>query len=103
ADPLLCRLVAHHSCAANGAAEAGLGDDLRREFPPPPVDLDDALAYCDMTTGPDGQRLTFDDRLAEILARYGPDDAVSRVMIRSAPQLAAAIARVTSKRAPDVA
>ena len=32
ADPMLCRLVAHHSCAVIEAEERGLADLLRREF-----------------------------------------------------------------------
>jgi hypothetical protein len=97
ADALICRLVAHHSCAVVGAAELDLADDLTREFPAPPADLNDALAYCDMTTGPDGQSLAIEDRLSEILSRYGPDDVVSRAIIRSTPDLAASVARLTGR------
>ena len=46
---------------------------LAREFKPAPRDLADALIYCDMTTGPDGQHMTIDQRLADIRARYGPE------------------------------
>src|SRR6185437_10445123 len=35
AEPVLCRLVAHHSCALDSTAELGLAGDLAREFPPP--------------------------------------------------------------------
>ena len=59
--------------ALNEAVRRGLGDDLADEFPTPPDELADAITYCDMTTGPDGQRLTVHQRLAEIHARYGPD------------------------------
>src|SRR5262249_7072509 len=52
ADALVCRLVAHHSCAAIEAAERGLAADLFREFRPVSRVLSDALIYCDMTTGP---------------------------------------------------
>ena len=34
ADALLCRLVAHHSCAIIEAGERGLADILGREFEP---------------------------------------------------------------------
>ena len=37
ANPMLCRLVAHHSCAIIEAEERGLADVLRREFEPPPA------------------------------------------------------------------
>jgi hypothetical protein len=99
ADPLLCRLVAHHSCAINEAAERGLAAEFSREFKPAPRGLADALIYCDMTTSPDGHRMTVEQRLSEIRARYGPDDAVTRALSRSAPELTAAVSRVTRKLA----
>ena len=99
ADPLVCRLVAHHSCAANEAAERGLAADLLGEFRPASRDLADALIYCDMTTGPHGQRMIVEQRLTEIGHRYGPDHLVSRAIARSAPELTAAVVRVTRKLA----
>jgi hypothetical protein len=36
ADPRLCRLVAHHSCAIIEAGDRGLADVLSREFEPAP-------------------------------------------------------------------
>ena len=99
ADPLVCRLVAHHSCAAIEATERGLAADLLCEFRPAPRGLADALIYCDMTTGPQGQRMTIEQRLAEIGSRYGPDHVVSCALARSAPELVAAVARVTHKLA----
>jgi hypothetical protein len=99
ADGMLCRLVAGHSCAMNEAAERGLAGDLAAEFWPARRDLADALTYCDMTTGPDGQRLPVGQRLAEIRSRYGPDDLVSRVIARSAPELTGAVHRVTGRLA----
>jgi len=97
ADAMLCRLVAHHSCAIIEAEERGLASELAREFKPAPPDLADALIYCDMTTGPDGQRMPIGQRLADIRARYGPADLVTRVLARSAPQLEAATDRVARK------
>ena len=97
ADPLLCRLVAHHSCAHIEAAERGLTDDLFREFKPAARGLSDALIYCDMTTGPQGQPMTVGERFAEIRHRYGPDHVVTRALERSAPELAAAAARITRR------
>ena len=97
ADGLLCRLVANHTGAATEAAERGLAAALAREFPPPPADLGDALTYCDMTTGPDGQTMPTDERLAEILSRYEPDDPVHRAITASSPYLTAAVARVTQR------
>jgi HD domain len=97
ADGMLCRLVAHHSCAIAEAEEYGLAADLAGEFKAAPRSLADALIYCDMTTGPDGQRMTVDQRLADIRARYGPAHPVTNALRRSAPELIAATARVTRK------
>jgi hypothetical protein len=95
ADDLVCRLVAHHSCALIEAEQWGLADDLAREFKPAPRDLTDALIYCDMTTGPYGQPMSVEQRLADIRGRYGPEHLVTRALTRSAPQLTAAVGRVT--------
>lgn len=97
ADPLLCRMVAHHSCALVEAAERGLAVDLSREFKPAPRRLADALIYCDMTTGPDGQQMDVRDRITEVRSRYGPGHIVSRAIARSAPELVAAASRVRRK------
>ena len=78
ADPMLCRLVAHHSCAVIEAEERGLADLLSREFDPAPQPLADALTFCDMTTSPDGEQVQVHHRLAEIHDRYGSDHLVSR-------------------------
>jgi putative nucleotidyltransferase with HDIG domain len=99
ADPLVCQLVAHHSCAAIEAIERGLAADLFGEFRPPSRDLADALIYCDMTTGPRGQPMTVEQRLTEIGHRYGSDHVVSRALAQSAPELAAAVVRVMRKLA----
>jgi HD domain len=103
AEPMLCRLVAHHSCAIIEAEERGLARQLAREFRPAPRDLADALIYCDMTTGPDGQRMPIEQRLADIRARYGPADLVTRAIARSAPQLEAAARRIARKLAAHTA
>jgi hypothetical protein len=97
ADPMVCRLVANHSCAIIEAEEQGLAADLAREFKPAPRRLADALIYCDMTTGPDGWRMPVEQRLADIRNRYGPSDPVIRALARSAPQLTAAVDRVARK------
>lgn len=94
ADPELCRLVAHHSGSIHDAAERGLAEVLTLEFAPARPDLSDALIYCDLTTGADGQRLSIDQRLADIRARYAPDHPVSKAMATAAPELIAAVKRV---------
>ena len=99
ADGRLCRLVAHHSCAAIEAARRGLRDELLAEFPPERHELTQALIYCDMTTDPDGRQVSFDTRLAEILSRYGEDDVVSKSMQAAAPRMRQAINAVEKQLA----
>jgi hypothetical protein len=96
-DDMLCRLVAHHSCAVIEAEERGLRRVLLREFPLPPRGLAEALTYCDMTTSPDGNTLTVHDRLAEIGKRYGPGHVVTRSIGRSSPALVMSTARIQRK------
>ena len=96
ATPMLCRLVAHHSCAVIEAEERDLADVLRREFELPPQPLADALTFCDMTTSPDGEPVNVDRRLAEILHRYGSEHLVSRSIRRATPMILRAVDRVMS-------
>lgn len=88
ADPAVCALVAHHSGALVEAAERGLSQPLLAEFP---LDADwgelVALTYCDFTTGPGGERLSPEERVAEILSRYEPGSPVHRAVQTSAPSL----------------
>ncbi|MEV7638561.1 HD domain-containing protein [Streptomyces rubiginosohelvolus] len=95
ADQRLVRLVANHSFALLEAEERGLREDLATEFPllNDPL-LVDALVYCDMTTTPDGDRTTAQDRVAEIRSRYGDDSVVGRFIRRAAPEIFASVERV---------
>ena len=93
ADLGLCRLVANHSCAILEAAERGLADVLSSEFPSPDPKLNDALAYCDMTTTPTGDVVSVQDRLSEIVERYGPQDVVTRFIRRAEPELVSSVVR----------
>ncbi|WP_236242203.1 HD domain-containing protein [Streptomyces sp. CC228A] len=95
ADERLVRLVANHSFALLEAEERGLREVLEAEFPllEEPL-LVDALVYCDMTTKPDGARTTAQDRVAEILGRYGADSVVGRFIRRASPEIFAAVERV---------
>ena len=101
ADPMLCRLVAHHSCAVIEAEERGLAAVLRREFDAPPQPLADALTCCDMTTSPDGEHVHVDRRLAEIHDRYGSGHLVSRSIRRATPMILQAVGQVNARPATD--
>jgi putative nucleotidyltransferase with HDIG domain len=96
-DPRVVRLVANHSFALLEADERGLREELAVEFPllDDPL-LVDALVYCDMTTTPDGERTTPEDRIGEILGRYGTDSLVGRFIRRAASDIHASVARVRS-------
>ena len=90
---LVVSLVAYHTGAVFEARERGLSEALA-EFTEPSDFLLDVLTSADMTTGPDGLPMQADDRVSEILSRYGEDDPVHRAMTLSAPGLLAAVARV---------
>jgi hypothetical protein len=77
ANQLLCRLVAHHSCAAVEARNRSLASELTAEFPGVDGLVADALTFCDMTTSPTGEPIKIETRISEILARYGDGDVVA--------------------------
>jgi predicted hydrolase (HD superfamily) len=94
ADQMLCRLVAHHSCAHVEADERGLAQILFREFDPAPQALASALTFCDMTTSPDGRHVNVHKRLMEIHDRYGSEHLVSRSIRRATPMILSEVGAV---------
>ena len=102
-DPRLGRLVAHHSGAAIEAGLRGLAAELNAEFPQEQSAAADALWYADLTTGPGGEPLTVEERLAEIAERYGPSELVTRSVDRARPQLIAAVRRTEARLAAAAA
>ncbi|MBJ8343003.1 HD domain-containing protein [Antrihabitans sp. YC3-6] len=87
----ICGLVAHHSFADLEAELRGVeGLD---EFENEDSAVRDAVWYCDMTTGPSGERVDVHQRLDEIVARYGPADVVSQFISRARSELVAAVER----------
>jgi hypothetical protein len=92
--PRLAGLVAHHSYARIEAGIRGLGAVLDAEFPNEESLSADALCYCDMTTGPDGERVEVEERLAEIRVRYGPGDVVTQFVDRAGSEIVATVRRV---------
>jgi predicted hydrolase (HD superfamily) len=93
-DGQVVNLVAYHSCAQVEADVRGLGADLASEFSPADPLLSDALLYCDMTTGPDGDYVRPADRLVEIRGRYGPDHEVTRFVEQAASDILATAGRI---------
>lgn len=93
ADPVICRLVAHHTGALIEADERGI-DRLAEEFPVPDQFLLEALTYCDLTAAVDGCQVDVEQRLNEILNRYPPGHVVHRSIVRSSPFLRRAAGNV---------
>ncbi len=49
-------------------------------YPDEGTSVRDLLTYCDMTTGPAGQAMTMDERLADVRKRYGSDGVVTHAL-----------------------
>ncbi|WP_104483375.1 HDIG domain-containing protein [Actinokineospora auranticolor] len=89
-------LVAHHSGARFEAAERGLAAELAAfELEDSPVM--DALITADLTTGPDGQRYTYSQRIDEIMSRYPAGDPVHRAWLMARDALEPAVARTEER------
>jgi HD superfamily phosphodiesterase len=91
-DHRLACLVAHHSEARFEVELRGHEEELS-EYPREDTRVYDALVYCDLTTGPDGQSMSFEDRIGEVYERYGQGD-VSRALRMAEPHLRAAVGRI---------
>jgi hypothetical protein len=93
----LTNLVAHHSCAVLEAEQRGLSAELAEFEDEGPTPLRDALWWADMTTTPDGEPTTVEQRVREIQERYGPDDVVSCFIRWAWPELKAAVDRTEAR------
>jgi hypothetical protein len=89
----LAGLVAHHTRSRHEARLRGLESAL--------ADFDDesnlvsaALAYCDLTTGPSGERMTPEQRLIDVEARYGAGSPVTLGLRTAWPELMEAVEQV---------
>ena len=91
-EPEVVALVAHHLCAWVEAEFRGLSAHLD-ELPRPKMDVLDALTYCDMTAGPEGLAVTVDQRIDEVIRRYGRGHVVSQSIGVAADYLRDAAAR----------
>jgi hypothetical protein len=90
AERLAC-LVAHHSEARFEIWLRAFGEELaayKREE----SWVSDALTYCDLTTGPAGLPMTFEDRVAEVEQRYGNGEIVDALR-QATPYLRGAVER----------
>ncbi len=91
-------LVAYHSGAKHEAELLGLGEELRA-FADERSAVTDALWYCDLTTGPDGERMTLAERLADVEDRHGHDSVVARAMREAWDELEGCVGRVERRLA----
>jgi hypothetical protein len=91
----LAGLVAHHSEARFEIRLRRFGEELtsyRREE----SWVSDALTYCDLTTGPSGLPMTFEERVAEVEQRYGDGEIVDALR-QATPHLVGAIERTEDR------
>ncbi|WP_432541512.1 HDIG domain-containing metalloprotein [Kineococcus sp. SYSU DK002] len=98
--PRLVGLVAHHSGSRFMARALGLEDHLDA-YPDEGGALADAVLYCDMTTTPDGRRVSLAERLQDAHARHREaPEAERRARREREPFLRAAVARVQARLGP---
>lgn len=97
-DPRLVALVAHHSGARFVPVERGFAD-MMAEFEFEDSLVSDALTYADQTVGPAGRRMTVTYRIAEAIARHGPDSPNARARVDRVPYLLAVADRVEKRLA----
>lgn len=96
----LVGLVAHHSLADVEALHRGLEPELS-QYPDRPGLVRDVLWVADLTSGPRGQRLTIDERLTDVVLRYGRDHLVSECMVVVAIAATAAARRLHDRADAD--
>ena len=96
-SPEICALVAHHSGARFVAELHGLGHEVR-EFEFAENAVTDALTVADQTSGPQGQHLTLDERMHDMLLRHGPDSLNARAHPQRESYFRRAMARVELRR-----
>jgi HD superfamily phosphodiesterase len=93
----LAGLVAHHTRADHEARLRRL-DSALAEFDDEESIVSAALAYCDLTTGPNGRRMTAEQRLIDVEARYGVGSPVTRGLQAAWPELMQAVEEVEALR-----
>lgn len=92
----LASLVAYHSEAQFEARLRGLTTELNRISHEHSA-IADALTYCDMTTGPTGEHISFEERLAAIFQRYDETHIVNQAIHQAIPSLTQAIEHTQEK------
>lgn len=88
----LVHLVAHSAYSALEGALRGFEAEYG-EFEDERTPLRDALWYCCLTTGPDGEPMTLEERISEWSIRYAGDAVIARYAEVAPPELWAAVRR----------
>ncbi|MFE3443571.1 HD domain-containing protein [Nocardia sp. NPDC059180] len=98
-SPVVCHLVAFHTAAEVEAEVRGLDAGIFDEFQLSGVagleKAEDFLWWSDLSTGPNGEDFTVDERLDEILRRYEPGNVVHSAITKAEPRLRAVAQRVS--------
>lgn len=93
-SPVICHLVAYHSASTYEAEVRGIASSQYEPFAleddPELEAAHSVLWWADMTTGPTGETVTVEERLAEIESRYGLGDPVTEFIGRARSVLLAA-------------
>ena len=76
-SPTICNLVAHHSGARFVARVLKLDRELDA-YPFRQDAVSDGLTVADETAGPNGEAMTVEQRMREMLRRHGPQSANAR-------------------------
>lgn len=88
----VCHLVAHHTGATVEARHRGISPAEFAPFAsadPDVIAANEVIWWADLTTGPSGETLSVQERIDEILSRYGPDHVVSQYVRNIAPKFIA--------------
>ncbi|MFF0613189.1 HD domain-containing protein [Nocardia tengchongensis] len=96
----VCHLVAFHSASTVEADVRGIAPESLHQFAlsgdTPGIDIaNDLVWWADMTTGPTGETLTLEQRLADIRVRYPEGTLVRTAIDRAEPLLRGAVQRAS--------
>lgn len=89
----LAGLVAYHTGSVHEARLRGLEQELG-EFDDEHSTVSAALSYCDLVTGPDGQRVTPEARFSDVEKRHGETSPVVKGLRAAWPALLAQVAEI---------
>ncbi|MCL4234081.1 MAG: Cof-type HAD-IIB family hydrolase, partial [Deltaproteobacteria bacterium] len=96
-DELVTAVLTHSGAPEEAALDPRVRDVYASLPPIEPSLLADALTFCDLRTSPTGERITANERLREIAARYGAEHIVTRSQPAAEPRMRAARMRVMAR------